>query len=139
MVISINSSHWEGLPRVLLEARPVGVPVVATNVEGADEVVIDQVVGTLCEAGDIERLAAAVIRMLSNQTGSSDGCVASDHDCHGNLTSTRPCGNINSSMSNCSLDIVTESSSRPVTRRDKMPSWLLLPPKPIKHAVRTFP
>lgn len=70
------TSHWEGLPRVLLEARAVGVPVVATNVGGADEVIIDQAVGELCQAGDIQSLADAVIRRLSNRTESSDVCRA---------------------------------------------------------------
>lgn len=66
------TSHWEGLPRVLLEARAAGVPVVATNVGGADEVVVDQGVGELCQAGDIEGLAAAVIRLLSHKRESPD-------------------------------------------------------------------
>ena len=66
------TSHWEGLPRVLLEARAVGVPVVATNVGGADEVVVDQTVGELCNAGDIEGLAAAIIRRLSPTLESFD-------------------------------------------------------------------
>ena len=71
------TSHWEGLPRVLLEARAVGVPVVATNVGGADEVVVDQAVGELCQAGDIQALADAVIRRLSEKTEVSSGCPAS--------------------------------------------------------------
>jgi len=70
------TSHWEGLPRVLLEARAAGVPVVATNVGGADEVVVDQAVGELCQAGDIEGLADAVIRRLSNNADSPDVCLS---------------------------------------------------------------
>lgn len=70
------TSHWEGLPRVLLEARAVGVPIVATNVGGADEVIIDQAVGELCQAGDIQGLADAVIRRLSNRRELSDVCPA---------------------------------------------------------------
>ena len=65
------TSHSEGLPRVLLEARAAGVPVVATNVGGADEVVADRSVGELCQAGDIQELAAAVIRRLSHKKESS--------------------------------------------------------------------
>jgi glycosyltransferase involved in cell wall biosynthesis len=64
------------LPRVLLEARAVGLPVVATDVGGAGEVVPSHGIGELCQAGDIEGLAAAVIRRLSNRTDAADVCLA---------------------------------------------------------------
>ncbi|MBX3324727.1 MAG: glycosyltransferase family 4 protein [Nitrospira sp.] len=64
--IFLLTSHWEGLPRVLLEARVSDLPIVATKVGGADEVVIEPTMGELCEAGDINGLAKAIIRMLSS-------------------------------------------------------------------------
>jgi glycosyltransferase involved in cell wall biosynthesis len=67
------TSHWEGLPRVLIEARVVGLPIVATNVGGAGEVMDDTAIGTLCEAGDIRELASAIGRILSCRTTGSDG------------------------------------------------------------------
>lgn len=51
------TSHWEGLPRVLLEARTVGLPTVATNVGGSAEAVSTEMQGWLSQAGDTQQLA----------------------------------------------------------------------------------
>lgn len=55
------TSHWEGLPRVLLEARTIGLPVVATKVGGVEEVIAHGRDGWLSEPGDIAGLASQVI------------------------------------------------------------------------------
>jgi glycosyltransferase involved in cell wall biosynthesis len=59
------TSHWEGLARVLLEARAAAVPVVATRVGGAEEAITDGRHGRLCEAGDIEGLADRLCEVLA--------------------------------------------------------------------------
>jgi glycosyltransferase involved in cell wall biosynthesis len=56
--VLLHTSHWEGLPRVILEAATVGLPIVATRVGGVEEVVASGCNARLCEAGDIEGLAA---------------------------------------------------------------------------------
>jgi glycosyltransferase involved in cell wall biosynthesis len=60
----VLSSRWEGLPRVVVEAMAVGVPVVATDVGGIDEAVTDGESGLLAAAGDPEAMAAAVLRVF---------------------------------------------------------------------------
>ena len=59
------TSHWEGLARVLLEARAAAVPVVATRVGGAEEAITDGRHGRLCEPGDIEGLADRLCEVLA--------------------------------------------------------------------------
>jgi glycosyltransferase involved in cell wall biosynthesis len=59
-------SYWEGFPTVLLEAMARGVPVVATNVSGSRELVVDDETGRLIEPGDREALANAIIDLLLN-------------------------------------------------------------------------
>lgn len=61
------TSHWEGLPRVILEASAAGLPIVATKVGGVDEVVTHGPAVRLCEAGDIEGLAAGVGEILQRR------------------------------------------------------------------------
>ncbi len=67
------TSHWEGLPRVLLEARTIGLPVVATRVGGVEEVIVQGRHGWLSNAGDIAGLSAHVIRVLKSRDGQSQG------------------------------------------------------------------
>lgn len=60
----VLSSRYEGLPMVLLEAGSCGLPVVATNVAGTREVVIDAQTGWLTRAGDPPALAEAMGRLM---------------------------------------------------------------------------
>ncbi len=67
------TSHWEGLPRVLLEARTIGLPVVATRVGGVAEVIAEGRHGSLSDAGDVEGLASQLIRVLQGRSGQWHG------------------------------------------------------------------
>ena len=60
------TSHWEGLPQVLLQARASSLPAVATRVGGAAEAIVDGQHGWLCEPGGIDELAARVIHLLTD-------------------------------------------------------------------------
>lgn len=59
-------SHREGLPRSILEAMAMGLPVVATNIRGSREVVADGATGTLVEIGRIDELATALVDLLDD-------------------------------------------------------------------------
>jgi glycosyltransferase involved in cell wall biosynthesis len=58
------TSLREGLPIGLLEAMACSLPVVATNVEGARDVIEHEKDGMLVESGDIESLATTLIDLL---------------------------------------------------------------------------
>jgi glycosyltransferase involved in cell wall biosynthesis len=59
-------SYDEGLPRVVLEAMAMRVPVVATRVGGIPEAVDDGRSGLLVRSGDSDALAAALTRVLDD-------------------------------------------------------------------------
>jgi glycosyltransferase involved in cell wall biosynthesis len=67
------TSHWEGLPRVLLEARTIGLPVVATKVGGVEEVITHDRHGWLSDAGDIDSLSAQLIRVWQHRDSQPHG------------------------------------------------------------------
>ena len=58
-------SYREGTPRVLLEAAAMGKPLIATDVPGCRDAVIDGVNGFLCAPRDYSDLAGKLIAFLS--------------------------------------------------------------------------
>jgi glycosyltransferase involved in cell wall biosynthesis len=65
--VYVLPSHREGFPRSILEAMAMGLPVVATNVRGSREIVIDGVTGTLVEVGDVSALGGALVDLLADR------------------------------------------------------------------------
>jgi teichuronic acid biosynthesis glycosyltransferase TuaC len=60
------SSFSEGLPGVILEAMACGLPVVATNVGGVSEAVVNGVTGILVESGNLDAFVNAMQIALSS-------------------------------------------------------------------------
>jgi len=59
------TSAWENFPHSAVEALAVGVPVVATAVGGVPEIVHDGVNGLLAPVGDIDAVASAIERIMT--------------------------------------------------------------------------
>ncbi len=57
-------SYREGTPRTLLEAASMGKPLIATNVAGCKETIIDGKNGFLCEVRNAEDLAKKMLKMI---------------------------------------------------------------------------
>jgi glycosyltransferase involved in cell wall biosynthesis len=62
----VLSSRSEGLPLSILEAMAAGLPVVATNVGGVPELVVEGETGFLVPPGDPKSLADAIARLLDD-------------------------------------------------------------------------
>lgn len=63
----VMSSHWEGLPMVLIEAMTLGLPAVCFDFKcGPKDVIQDGVNGLLTPEGNIPALAQAMQRMMDN-------------------------------------------------------------------------
>lgn len=65
-MLVLPSLYGEGLPMVVLEAMAMGVPVIASNVEGIPEAIRHGVDGVIFKAGDSEALAGCVSKMVSS-------------------------------------------------------------------------
>ncbi len=64
--VHVIPSHYEGLPTVLLEAMSCGLPVVATDIGGNNEVISSEVNGLLVPPKCPTEMAQAVLRLLDN-------------------------------------------------------------------------
>lgn len=60
-------SHSEGLPQAVVEAMHCALPVVATNVGGVPEAVMNGDTGLLVEPRNVEQLGAAVERLIVDE------------------------------------------------------------------------
>ena len=66
MDVVLLTSHFEGLPNVLIEAQALGVPVVATDVGGCREAVLDGETGVIVKSRDPAYLAERVLHILDD-------------------------------------------------------------------------
>ena len=64
--VFVLPSHFEGLPMSVIEAMLVGLPVVATDIRGPREQVLEGVTGLLVPAGSVGPLAAALRRLVGD-------------------------------------------------------------------------
>jgi len=64
--IFVLTSLWEGLPRVLPQAMAMGIPIVATDVDGTPEAVIHNVNGFITKPRDTKAMAERIIYLLDH-------------------------------------------------------------------------
>lgn len=62
--IFVLPSYREGLPRSIIEAMAMKLPVIATNIRGAREEVLDGETGFLVPVGNVEALADAILKLV---------------------------------------------------------------------------
>jgi glycosyltransferase involved in cell wall biosynthesis len=66
-IVCLPSTYGEGLPKVLLEAASCAKPVVAYDIAGCREIVIDGENGYLISAKDVLALTRAIETLLQNK------------------------------------------------------------------------
>lgn len=62
----VMTSSLEGIPRCMMEAMAVGIPVVAFDIPGVDQLVEHEVTGLLAPYGDVDALVACCQRVLDD-------------------------------------------------------------------------
>ena len=66
----VNSSNFEGISNVMLEAMSIGLPVICTNcpVGGAALAIHDGENGLLIPVGDTEKLVSCLVRVADDKS-----------------------------------------------------------------------
>jgi len=96
-VFVFPSYYREGIPRVLMEAASMGLPLIAADVPGSTDVVEDGRNGILVPPRDVDAIVAAVLRLaddpqLRSRLGQqSRALVMSRHDLRLIVDQTRSC------------------------------------------------
>lgn len=67
LTITAMSSLWEGLPIAFIESMSAGKPIVANNVDGASDVVIDGKTGFLVTPRHPTEMAERILYLLNNE------------------------------------------------------------------------
>jgi glycosyltransferase involved in cell wall biosynthesis len=70
------ASHHEGLPIAVMEAMALGLPIVATDVGGMAELVVDRVHGRLVPPRRPDLLAAAIVELLTDDDERASAAAA---------------------------------------------------------------
>ncbi|MFQ6882260.1 glycosyltransferase [Clostridium sp.] len=65
--IFVLPSRYEGFGIVLLESMAAKVPVIASKLEGPQEIILDNKFGELFDVGDYKTLAQIIIKLISNK------------------------------------------------------------------------
>ncbi|WP_202804249.1 glycosyltransferase [Pleurocapsa sp. PCC 7319] len=63
----LPSLFGEGMPMVILESMALGLPVIATQIEGISEVICDGVNGLITEPGNPDSLAIKIAQVISGE------------------------------------------------------------------------
>lgn len=66
--VFVLPSRLEGIPRCLMEAMAANVPVIASDIPGCNDLIIDQETGILFPANDAQALAEKIEEIAANKT-----------------------------------------------------------------------
>jgi glycosyltransferase involved in cell wall biosynthesis len=64
--VFVLPSLWEGIPNALLEAMALGLPVIASDVDGVPETVVHDLSGILVKPGDVKALVQSLQDMIED-------------------------------------------------------------------------
>lgn len=65
--VYVLNSTYEGLPHTVLTSFAAEIPIVATNISGTNETIYHEKTGLLVEPGNDKKLAAAILRLLTDK------------------------------------------------------------------------
>ena len=61
------TSNLEGIPRCLMESMALETPIVAYDIPGVDQLIVDEETGLLAPFGDVDKLVEQCARLLDDK------------------------------------------------------------------------
>lgn len=122
--IGVICSHQEGFSNAILEGMAVGLPMVATDVGGNTEAIIDRESGLIVPPHDPARLGAAILELASNPAKRTEMGLAARKRIEENFSIDRCVSHYD--------DFYSELSPRGKSKSDSEPDVIAPPPRVAK-------
>jgi glycosyltransferase involved in cell wall biosynthesis len=110
-----HATYREGVPRVVMEAAAMGVPIVATDIPGCREVIRAEETGLLVPDHDATALAEAILRTIGDPAATAERASGAERDVRARFSQDAHARRIWDAY-----DELRSPPSRPVEERERL-------------------
>ena len=111
--VRATDGDLDGIPTCLMEAMASHVPVLASRISSIPDLVREGVTGYLCEPGDSQSFADAVLRFYNDPVARIESIVHAAYEAVGRFDVVPACRTLLRTWSRASLDVILVTYNKP--------------------------